>query len=439
MLMKFLRSTGGRGISWTMIGFGSGYAIRLLSTLILTRLLEPEVFGLMSLAWVLLTALEMICDIGTTPSVIRSPRGDQPEFLDTAWSIQAIRGVWVALITLLMAWPISWLYDEPALFPILAAVSVIPLIQGVTSMSGAVCSRHMQLGRLTVLGLGVQLLTTLLNLLFAWWLQSVWALVMGAILGNVLGVILGYLWLPPYRPRLRFDRDVMAEIVSFGRWVLLATLFTYFGGQGSTAIMGFEVPVDVLGLITIATTLAFALSDLVQRILGQVAFPIISRAYREGRDFVATVDRIKKLIFLLVLPGFVALSLLSQWIIDLLYDPRYALAGSFLSLLALNGALGTLSMPYQNAMLAAGNSRGHALVMGTAAVSTVGLMLAGMQVFGVYGMIFGMGLGNGVLPLIVSAWFARREGILRWHYDVITVLGVLALYAYNLGVVPAGP
>ncbi len=39
----------------------------------------------------------------------------------------------------------------------------------------------------------------------------------------------------------------MDEIVTFGRWVLLATLFTYFGGQESTAIMG---------LITIATTIA---------------------------------------------------------------------------------------------------------------------------------------------------------------------------------------
>ncbi|WP_207471044.1 oligosaccharide flippase family protein [Paracoccus fontiphilus] len=435
--MKFLRSTGGRGISWTMIGFASSYAIRLLSTLILTRLLEPEVFGLMSLAWVLLMALEMVCDVGTTPSVIRSPRGDNPEFLDTAWSIQAVRGVWVGAITLLLAWPVAWLYEEPALFPILSAVSVIPIIQGVASMSGAVCARHMHLGRLTVLNLGTQLLTTLLNLLFAWWLQSVWALVLGSVLGTLLGVIAAYAWLPPYRPRLRFDRDVMAEIVSFGRWVLLATLFTYFGGQGSTAIMGFEVSVEVLGLITIATTIAFALSDLIQRILGQVAFPIISRAYREGQDFVGTVDRIKKLIFLLVLPGFVALSLLSQWIIDLLYDPRYALAGSFLSILALNGALGTLSMPYQNAMLAAGNSRGHAIVMGTSAASTVSLMLVGMHVFGVYGMIFGMGLGNGLLPLAVSAWFARREGILRWRYDVVTVLGVLALYAYQLAALSA--
>lgn len=437
MLKKFLRSSSGRGASWTMVGFVSSYGIRLASTLALTRLLAPEVFGLMSLAWVFLGLLGMLSDVGTTASVIRSPRGDDPNFLDTAWSVQAVRGLCLAGLVLLLAWPVSQLYAEPQLFPVLCAVSVMPAIQGLGSISSATCRRHVQLGRLTIIGSAGQIMTTLLNILFAWWLGSVWALVLGSIFGVMFGVIASYLWLPPYSPRLRFHRDVLGEIVTFGRWVLLATMFTYFGGQGSTAIMGLEVPVETLGLITIATTLAFALSDLILRILGQVAFPALSRAYREKRDFAGTVNRIKKLIFFLVLPGFITLSLSSQWIINLLYDPRYAEAGIFLRLLALNGAMATLSMPYQNAMLAAGNSRAHAIVMATSALSTVTLMLVGMQVFGIYGMIFGMGLGTGLLPLLVSAWFAKRHGILQWHYDAITILGVLAFYLYTLTTLPA--
>lgn len=436
MLMKFLRSTSGRGASWTLVGFGTSYAIRLLSTLILTRLLAPEVFGLMSLATVFLVALAMLSDVGTIPSVIRSPRGDDPDFLDTAWSVQAVRGFCIGALVLLLAWPLSRLYDEPQLFPLLCALSVTPALQGLGSISAATCRRHVQLGRLTIIGTAGQILTTLLNILFAWWLESVWALVIGGILGGIFGLVASYLFLPPYRPRLRFHRDVLDEIVTFGRWVLLATLLGYFGGQGTTAIMGLEVPVEVLGLIAIATTISFALSDLVLRILGQVAFPALSRAFREGREFATSVHRLKKMIFLLVLPGFIALSLLSQPLIDLLYDPRYAQAGSFLALLALNGALATLSMPYQNALLAAGNSRAHAVVMGTVAVSTVTLMLVGAQLFGIYGMIFGMGLGSGVLPLFVSCWFAKRYGILRWHYDVLTCLGVLALYAFTLTRLP---
>lgn len=133
-MLKFLSSTSGRGASWTTFGFVATYGIRLLSTLVLTRLLAPDVFGLMSLVWVFIGAISMLSDIGTIPSVIRSPRGDEKVFLDTAWTIQAVRGFWIGGLTLLIAWPISRLYDEPQLFPILCTVAVMPVIDGMNSI-----------------------------------------------------------------------------------------------------------------------------------------------------------------------------------------------------------------------------------------------------------------------------------------------------------------
>lgn len=438
MLTKFLRSTSGRGASWTFIGFGTSYAIRLLSTLILTRLLAPEVFGLMSLATVFLTALAMLSDVGTVPSVIRSPRGDDPDFLDTAWSVQAVHGFCISGLVLLLAWPVSRLYDEPQLFPVLCAMWVMPALYGLSSISMATCRRHVQLGRLTLIGTAGQILNTLLNILFAWWLESIWALIIGGFLAAVFNLAASYVWLPPYRPRLRFNRDVLNEIVTFGRWVLLGTMFTYFGGQGAIALIGFEVPVEVLGLITIATTLAWAFNDLVGRVLGQVAFPAVAKAYREGRDFAGSVGKLKKMVFFLVLPAFLLLAFFSQQIIDLLYDPRYAQAGTFLGLIALHGGVGTLAMPYQNAMLAVGDSRAHSIVMGFSAVATVTAMLAGSYLFGIYGMIAGWGLGSSLLPLGASIYFARRYRIVSLHLDLISIAIVLSAYAFFIHDIVAG-
>lgn len=219
-MLKFLSSTSGRGASWTTFGFVATYGIRLLSTLVLTRLLAPDVFGLMSLVWVFIGAISMLSDIGTIPSVIRSPRGDEKVFLDTAWTIQAVRGFWIGGLTLLIAWPISRLYDEPQLFPILCTVAVMPVIDGMNSIAMATCRRHMQLKQLTLLNMFVQIFTVCANVTFAWWLQSVWALVFGSIAGALFKWLLSYLWLPRYRPRPMLDRSVAAEIVTFGRWIL---------------------------------------------------------------------------------------------------------------------------------------------------------------------------------------------------------------------------
>lgn len=430
-MLKFLNSPSGHGISWTTFGFVTSYGIRLLSTLILTRLLAPDVFGLMSLAWVFVGALAMLSDIGTVPSVIRSSRGDEKIFLDTAWTIQAVRGLWIGGLTLLIAWPAATLYKEPQLFPILCAVAVMPLISGLNSIAMATCRRHMQLKQLTLLGMFSQIFTICANVAFAWWLQSVWSLVLGSIAGALFTLLLSYTWLPRYYPKLTFDRSVMAEIVTFGRWILLGTLFTYLGGKGSTAIMGLEVSVEILGKITIASTIAWALGDLVNRVLNQVAFPIMARFHREGRSLNSPINKIKKISLFVVLPCFLVLSFIGQPLIDLLYDSRYAQAGSFLSIMALNGAISIIAMPYQNAMLAAGNSRDHSIVMGIFSISRILLMVVGAHFFGIYGLLSGLGTGT-LVSTIVSVMMSRKVGIGNLTYDLSALAIILPVYAYVL-------
>jgi hypothetical protein len=80
--------------------------------LILTRLLFPEAFGLMALVQVFLSGLQMFSDIGIQTSVIRSKRGEDPAFLDTAWTVQVLRGGLLWLGCLGIAGPAAAFYEE---------------------------------------------------------------------------------------------------------------------------------------------------------------------------------------------------------------------------------------------------------------------------------------------------------------------------------------
>ena len=85
------------GSLWTAVRFGAEYGLRMISSLILTRLLVPEAFGLMALISVLMTGLAMFSDMGISSSVVQSKRGDDPAYLNTAWTLQVIRGfvLWI--------------------------------------------------------------------------------------------------------------------------------------------------------------------------------------------------------------------------------------------------------------------------------------------------------------------------------------------------------
>lgn len=110
-----LKSRAIRGSLWTLGGYGTSQLLRFASNLILTRLLFPEAFGLMSLVHIFLQGLEMFSDIGIAPNIIHSDRGDDPSFLNTAWTVQAIRGGGLWLLACAIAWPAARFYSEPML------------------------------------------------------------------------------------------------------------------------------------------------------------------------------------------------------------------------------------------------------------------------------------------------------------------------------------
>ena len=200
----------------SMMNFGVGQAMRLASNLILTRILSPEDFGLMTLVTSFLIGLAMFSDMGFGPSIMQSKRGDDPAFLDTIWTLKIIRGFVIFFAALAMSWPLAVFYDAPQfawVFPV-AASSL--LIGGFFPTRIDSAARHLQIGRLTVLELCNQLIGVLITIAAALILKSVWALVWGNVLGAIAQLLMFNLFLPGHRNRFRMEPEARAEVMKFG-------------------------------------------------------------------------------------------------------------------------------------------------------------------------------------------------------------------------------
>src|SRR3984893_16703417 len=140
-----------RGGSWTMFGYGAGQVLRLVLTLTLARMLVPQAFGLVALVNVFLSGLEMLSDLGIGMDVVQHPRGDDPAFINTAFLIQAIRGVGLWVIATALAYPFARFYHQPAVLTLLIVGSVSVLLRGFVSGSLWSLTRHVELGKYNVL------------------------------------------------------------------------------------------------------------------------------------------------------------------------------------------------------------------------------------------------------------------------------------------------
>jgi O-antigen/teichoic acid export membrane protein len=316
-----------RGAFWTIVGYGGRQSLRLGSNLILTRLLVPKFFGLMALVNTIKIGIELFSDYGITQSIINNKRGDDPVFLDTAWSLKIIRGFQIWAISFLLAYPIAQFYkaQDPNgdLLLLLPLIGFTAVLDGFASTLLLSWERHIEVKKLMI----YELITTGLMLfalvLLCWLHPSVWSLVFGNVVGSAIYMICSHLVDPNYRNRFRLDREVLKEIHNFGKWIAIASAIMFMADQADRFILAKLLSFEKLGVYTIAYTLASIPRDVIRELSGKVIFPAISKQLDLPRSHLR--HKIVKQRWLLLLGSAVLLAALitcGDWIVMLLYQGR---------------------------------------------------------------------------------------------------------------------
>ncbi len=420
-----LRGRALKGAVWTVGGYGFGQVLRLGSNLVLTRLLFPEVFGLMALVNVVLQGLQMFSDIGLAPSIIQHKRGDEPSYLNTAWTIQIIRGIGLWMICVGLAWPLAQFYGEATLLWILPVSGLTAAIAGLNSPAIFVANRRLHLHWLTLLELGTQVAGIAVMIVWALMWPSVWALVAGGVVSAVTKMLLSHLLLPGERCRLQWNGEAARALFTFGRWIFVSTVLTFLVTQGDRLIFGKLLTMEQLGIYSIAVMISMFPIQIVQRLTGMVVFPAYSDVVRSGRGLTSAFHQARHP---LVILGAVLTAVLiadGRWVIEFLYDERYAGAGWMLQLIAASILLRVFESTNGAALLAAGKAAevaaGSAVkLVGMAVLVPVGWWLAGLQ-----GALVAL-IGAEAAKYCLSALLVRRSGLDVLTRDLGIVLGVAA-------------
>lgn len=421
-----------RGTVLMALNFGGQNFLRLASNLLLTRLLFPEAFGLMALVQLVIAGASMMSDFGLRSAIVSDPRGNDPAFLNTAFTLQILRGGVLSMAILLLAGPMARFYDEPQLAEILMLSALIPLISGFNSTRILSASRELILGRLTILMLTSQSSGILAMIALAWWMQSVWALAIGGVVTVTVLAILSHLLLPGPRDRIGFEWAAARRLFGFGKYIFLATLATFLIGQGDKAVLGKYVSLDELAIYNIGFFLASVLWLLSRSLNDQIVFPLYART--PPNESLENRRRLGKARFALtgvVMLGTGAIALIGVPLVALLYDPRYEAAGPVLVLVALAVMPRLITHSYEKLPLAAGHSGRYALIMMVSAGAQLALTLIGVQTYGLIGAIGAPLLSWGlVYPLIVCV--ARHYKGWSPLHDLTYGLVALAFTALTL-------
>ncbi len=420
-----LKRLAAKGAVWTFAGYGIQQVLRFANKIILARLLLPEIFGLSALVDVFILGLTFFSDIGINLSIIQNKRGEEPAFLDTAWTMQVIRGLGLFAVTAALAVPVSNFYEQPILAIVLPVAALSAVANGFNSTKLATANRNLQMRELTLLELSAYVAGLVVMISWAVVSPSIWAIVAGNLTTNFLRMILSHVVLKGHRNRLSWDRWVFDEIYHFGRWVFVSTSLAFLASQSDRLIIGKLMTPTFLGIYSIAFMLASMVNQGIMQLGHKVFFPSYSKLVRDNPSQLYGVLRQARAAMIALNACAVAVFLaFGRIFIPLLFGENFTDAGWMLQIIAIGTMVGVLSVTYDHVLIAKGQTQAVAVLFAVQfLLQSTGLIL-GAQLYGELGIVLGMATAGWLIYPFKAFWMSKQK---LWQPEIDVPAIVLAI------------
>lgn len=421
-----------RAGGWTLAGFALSQAIRFGGNLVMTRLLVPEMFGVMAIATMVMYGLALFSDVGLRQSIVHSRRGGEAAFLNTAWAVQIARGlvIWGAAVVVSLGFmffkmPEGSVYSDPTLPYVIIVLSLSAVIAGFESTKLHEASRGLVLDRVTRIDLASQLVGVLAMLAWALADRSIWALVAGGLCAAAVRALLTHAWLPGSANRWRWEGAAFREIMGVGKWIFAASVLGFLVNSADRLVLGALTSASVLGVYVIAFLLFSSVEQVLVKIIGDVSFPALSEVARVRPAALRSVYY--RFHLAVGLPACLAAGLLvacAEPLVALLYDARYAEAGWMLRILA----VALVTLPYRVAtqcFLVLGEPQQMSRICLIRLAALCVLTPAGFHFFGLAGALWAIVLSYfSTLPTTLA--FVVRHGLFDAKKELLLLPPFLA-------------
>jgi O-antigen/teichoic acid export membrane protein len=413
---------------WVLASQGGSHVLRLLTSLVLTRLLAPEAFGLIAIAMTFVTAIQMISDLGLRQIVVTSQHSASSLFLDTVWSLQIIRGIVIFLVALFGAlvsyigatffWSSgAGVYSDPALPLVLAMIGVSAVILGFESTGISVAVRNTNLKRMVVVDLLTHVVSASMTLLLAYFYRSVWPLVIGNLVGATSRTLLSRKVFSEHRNSFRLDKHHLKEILGFAKWIFVSSGMGFLVNNADKIAFSLVMSAANFGIVAISISLLAVLLETMNRLVENVVFPKLSQAVQSNipgqvaKTFFKFRFWLEAVIFFSIAFIWVA----SDSIVDFLFDNRYQQAAVYLRILCLT-QLWLVASCCSSLGLALGNTKLLATVTLVRLVLVVVLPFVGYRYFGEIGVAWALVAAQIPAVLIAILWARQLLGVTELNF-----------------------
>ena len=385
---------------WRLAERFGAQGVTFIVSIVLARLLDPKVYGILALVTVFTSILQVFIDSGLGTALIQKKDADDLDFSSVFYFNFAVCIV-LYLIMFFAAPLIAAFYNNmPDLTRVIRVLSLTLLISGVKNIQQAYVSRHLLFKRFFFATLGGTLGAAVLGIYLAWKGYGVWALV-GQYLFNT-GMDTLILWITvKWRPKKMFSFERLKALLSFG-WKLLGVslLSTAYHDLRSLIIGKMYTPSD-LAFYNRGKQLPQLISTNVDVSIDSVLLPTMARK-QDNKEAVKRMSRLSiQLGTYVIMPIMVGLGVCAEPVIKLVLTDKWLPCVPFLRIFCYTFSFFPIFTTNYNAYKALGRSDLYLRVTIRSKLMGIAVLLSTMW-FGVMWIAYGVILVNLLNQIICS-------------------------------------
>jgi len=340
------------GARWSMLDNLAQQVLSFLVFMVLARFVAPQDFGLIAIAHVMVTFVRQ-----TLFSAISLPitRVTTPSDLLYSWAfwICVLIAVLMSIAMLAGAGPISRLYAQPDLAPVLSWMTVVVLTTGMAAIYEARLMRQMAFKPLAIRSIVSVTIGGAVGIFLAFRGAAVFALIAQQVITNCVGLLL-LVGQSRWLPQIKLRGVDAGEVLSLAPRVGMTGLFGFLASQGDTVLVSVLLGSYATGIYSFAKRLTSAVYLVIGSSLLKLALPAFTEAGKTPEALRNVYLRISGTTLFLMVPLLAGMSVLAKPMITLFFGVAWSPAAPVVALLAMLYVFLAINQVNDHLMIAVG-------------------------------------------------------------------------------------
>lgn len=332
-LLNSIGARTARGGVVTIFSHGCKFAVGILATAVLARLLTPNDYGLIGMVAVVTNFVSMFKDLGLSLATVQKPEINYAQVSTLFW-VNIGLSIGLCLLLVLISPAVGWFYGEPLVTKITAVTALGLILGGLSVQHEALLKRQMRFFALSAIAFVSMTVGYIVGILMAWKGYGYWSLVFSqmALLGtNTAGVWIACRWVPA-RPARGSD---VRSMLSFGGNVTGYATVNYFAKNADNLLIGRFAGPQQLGFYTKSAQILALPTDQLSEPINSVAIPALSRLAEDPERYRAAYRRMVEKVLMFTMPAIALMISTSDWLVRIMLGPQWDGTSRILMLMGL--------------------------------------------------------------------------------------------------------